>query len=127
MLNTKEKRERIDYLIDHLWSRGYLTLSRKFGKYLPAPSPLGNYEVDAIAKYKQKLAIGLVLTEDELDNPYLITKLHFLVHNNPKNSFGKVTIFIAVTNRYLIKTYMILAGLNENTKSHIKIVPIEDD
>ena len=50
MAGNRTKRERVDHLIDHLWSNGYLTLSRKFGKYLPAPTLLGNYEVDAIAK-----------------------------------------------------------------------------
>ena len=47
----RSKSDRVDYLIDHLWQHGYLTLSRKFGKYLPAPPRMGEYEVDAVAKF----------------------------------------------------------------------------
>lgn len=127
MINQKIKRERVDLLIDQLWSNGYLTLSRKYGKYLPSPSPVGNYEVDAIAKYKKKIAFGITLTEDELNDPNLITKLEYLAKVKTKYHENKITIFLGVPNHLLIKAHMITASLNEETKDHIKIVPLPDD
>ena len=62
----RTKSDGVDCIIDHLWQHGYLTLSRKYGKYLPAPPKMGEYEVDAVAKYKKKIALGLTITEEEL-------------------------------------------------------------
>jgi hypothetical protein len=45
MAHKYEMRERVDELITHFWRNGYLTLSRKFGKYLPDPKPIGGYSV----------------------------------------------------------------------------------
>ena len=69
------RRERVDLLIDHLWKEGYLTLSRKFGKYLPAPPAISGYEVDAISQYKKKIAIGLTVSAEELNDIKFISKL----------------------------------------------------
>ncbi len=126
MNNQKLKRERVDSLIDQLWNSGYLTLSRKYGKYLPSPSPVGNYEVDAIAKYKKKIAFGIVLTEDELNDPNLITKLEYLASARTKYQENRITIFLGVPNHLLIKAHMITATLKEETKEHIKIIPLPD-
>ncbi|MEW6194447.1 MAG: hypothetical protein AB1521_04720 [Bacteroidota bacterium] len=126
MNNQKLKRERVDSLIDQLWNSGYLTLSRKYGKYLPSPSPVGNYEVDAIAKYKKKIAFGIVLNEDELNDPNLITKLEYLASAKTKYQENRITIFLGVPNHLLIKAHMITATLKEEAKEHIKIVPLPD-
>ena len=44
-------------------------MSRKYGTYLPTPPPIGGYEVDAVAKYKKKIALGITVTNDELNDP----------------------------------------------------------
>lgn len=127
MLSTKEKRERIDSLIDHLWRNGYLTLSRKYGKYLPSPQPVGNYEIDAVARYKKKIALGITVTEDDLNDPGLVTKLHFITNFRSKNSSNKVTLFLGVPESQILKAEMILSSLDENTREKIKIVSIPDE
>lgn len=126
MLSTKEKREKVDALIDQLWKHGYLTLSRKYGKYLPAPTPVGNYDVDAIAKYKKKIAIGITLNDDELNDANLITKLIYLTKSKPKYSSDKVTIFVAVPYNSIIKANMLIASLDEETRTKIKLVTLPD-
>ena len=47
------RQRKVDDLVSHFWKNGYLTLSRRFGKYLPEPSKIGDYEVDAIGKLKK--------------------------------------------------------------------------
>ncbi|HOI30661.1 MAG TPA: hypothetical protein PLZ15_12965 [Melioribacteraceae bacterium] len=126
MQSTKEKRERIDSLIDHLWRNGYLTLSRKYGKYLPSPQPVGNYEIDAVAKYKKKIALGITLTEEDLNDPGLVTKLHFITNFHTKNSSNKVTLFLGVPESHILKAEMILSSIDDNTREKIKIVSIPD-
>ena len=126
MNSARLKRERVDHLIDHLWSNGYLTLSRKYGKYLPSPTPVGAYEVDAIAKYKKKIAIGLTLTEDDLNDPNLVSKLQTLTHEKSKFPNSKVTLFIGVPNNLLIKAHMLISSLDEETSKSIKIVTLPD-
>jgi len=126
MIDVKTKRERVDHLIDHLWSHGYLTLSRKYGKYLPTPAPVGNYEVDAIAKYKKKIAIGLTVSEEELNDPNLITKLQAITHERSRFSNNRVTLFLGVPNNLLIKAHMLISTLDDQTRSNIKIVTLPD-
>ncbi len=126
MAGNRTKRERVDHLIDHLWSNGYLTLSRKYGKFLPAPTPLGNYEVDAIAKYKKKIAIGLTLSEDELNDPSLVTKINYIVREKSKFPNSRITLFIGVQNNLLIKAHMLVASLDDETRKTIKIVSLPD-
>jgi hypothetical protein len=126
MIGNKTKRERVDHLIDHLWSNGYLTLSRKFGKYLPAPTPLGNYEVDAIAKYKRKIAIGLTVSEDDLEDPNFISKLRYITHEKSKFPNSRITLFLGVPNHLFLKAHMLVASLDEETRSSIKIVNLPD-
>ena len=120
----KLKREKVDYLIDHLWQQGYLTLSRKFGKYLPAPPMIGHYEVDAVAKYKKKIAIGLTVSEEELNEHSFLSKLDFLANYNARFPKNKITLFLGVLNNSLVKLSLLISSLNEETQKQIKIVTL---
>lgn len=118
--------ERVERLIDHFRQRGYLTLSRRFGKYLPEPDPVGNYEVDAIGKYKKKVAIGLTLTENDLDDPKIYSKLAFLATKYAHLQTRRVTLFVGVPNLLLGKARNIIASLDEEAKKRIKLVSINN-
>lgn len=120
------KRERIDHLIDHLWQQGYLTLSRKFGKYLPAPPTICGYEVDSISKYKKKIAIGIVLSEDDLNELNFLSKLESIVSHGQINPANKFTVFIGISNKLLVKATMLISTLKEETQRHIKVIPLPD-
>jgi len=121
-MRPRIKREKVDLLIDHLWQHGYLTLSRKFGKYLPAPPKIGEYEVDALAKYKKKIAIGLTISDDELNEHSFLNKLKFLANYNIRFPQNKITLFLGVTNNSVIKASLLISSLDEETQKHIKIV-----
>lgn len=118
--------DRVDSLINHFWQNGYLTVSRKYGSYLPSPKPLGNYEVDAIGKYKKKYVIGITLSAEDLDNPKLISKLKYLSSRNTKFSNKKVTLYLGVPSKLLIKANNLINSLPAENKQNIKLVPIPE-
>jgi hypothetical protein len=126
MVPSRLNREKVDTLIDHLWQKGYLTLSRKYGKYLPAPPQIGGYEVDAVAKYKKKIALGLTVANEELNDPRFISKLDFLVNYNTRFSQNRVTIFLGVPNELIVKASMLISSMGAETQHRVKIVPLPD-
>ncbi len=122
----KLKRERVDYLIDHLWQNGYLTLSRKYGKYLPSPPLMGSYEVDAVAKYKKKIAIGLTVSEEELNDPMFLSKLDFLANYTSRFPQNKITLYLGVPYNSLVKASLLISSLDLETQRHIKIITLPE-
>ena len=120
------KREKVDSLIDYFWQHGYLTLSRKFGKYLPAPPLIGKYEIDAVAKYKRKIALGLVVSDEELNDPSFISKLDFIINFNSRFQEKRITLFIGVQYNSLVKASLLISSLGEECQRQIKIVTLPD-
>lgn len=120
------KRERVDLLIDHLWQQGYLTLSRKFGKYLPAPPTISGYEVDSISKYKKKLAIGMTISEEELNDVLFLTRLEAILKYQQQNPMNRITLFLGVPYNSVVKATMLISTLPQETQKHIKIVALAD-
>ena len=118
--------DRVEKLIDHFRQRGYLTLSRRFGKYLPEPEPVGNYEVDAIGKYKKKVAIGITLTENDMDDPKIYSKLSFLSTKYAHLQTRRVMLFVGVPKPLIGKARNIIAALDEEAKKRIKLVAINN-
>ena len=94
--------ERVDALIKSFWKNGYLTLSRRYGTFLPNPKPIGSYEVDAVGKQRKKFVIGLTITEEELSNPKIYEKIEYLATRHSKYSKNSVSLFIGV-NKKLVK------------------------
>lgn len=128
MVRITEK-DRVDSLIQHFWKNGYLTLSRKHGKYLPNPSKIGEFEVDAVGKLNKKIVLGLTLTENDIKNPNILRKIKFLANQRNKYSTRPVTLFLGVPDSLLSQAKKILSELEEEIQKHIKIVstsPSED-
>jgi hypothetical protein len=115
-------REEINNLIKHFWQNGYLTVSRKYGTYLPEPEKIGEYEVDAIGRYDNKYVLGLVISSSELDNPELSMKLSFLATRNTRYTHKKVMLYLGTETKNLLKLKMILASLDESIRKNIRIV-----
>ena len=124
MAHKYEMRERVDELITHFWRNGYLTLSRKYGKYLPEPKPIGGYSVDAIGKFKKKFVIGLILDENDIKDPKTIEKLNFLATRNSKNRDVKVTLFLGIPPKLVYEAAMLIEKTSREAKNCIKIIPL---
>ncbi len=125
MLNLARRRS-VDLLVEKFWKQGYLTVSRKFGTYLPEPSKVGKFEVDIIARYKKNYAIGITLSEDDFLNPDLIDKLNYLATRQTKYSNKKVMLFLGVPAEYLKNAKELLKLLDEEIKKNIKLFEIID-
>lgn len=121
------RQRKVDDLVSHFWKNGYLTLSRKFGTYLPNPGNVGKYEVDAIGKLKKKYAIGVTLSEEELNDPKIYTKLEYLATRHTKYSNKRVTLFVGVPKFLFNKVKLCISNLSDEAKKSIKVVPIESE
>ncbi|MFA7289636.1 MAG: hypothetical protein WC055_12240 [Melioribacteraceae bacterium] len=122
--NKTNKRDKVDKLIDQFWKDGFLTLSRKYGKYLPEPKPIGQYDVDAVGKYKRKLAIGITITADDLNDNNLITKINFIAKGYPRLNNFLLTIFIGVPSDLFLKANMYLYQLENDVQPKIKLISV---
>ena len=121
------RQRKVDDLVDHFWKNGYLTLSRKFGTYLPNPKNIGEYEVDAIGKLKKKYAIGLILSEDELNDPKVFAKLEYLATRYTKYTNKRVTLFVGVPKMLFNKIKLCISNLSEEAQKIIKVVAISNE
>ena len=115
------KRQSVDLLIDHFWKNGYLTISRKFGTYLPEPQRMGGFDVDVIARYKKDYAIGITLNEQDLNYPGLRQKIQFLATRQTKFTNKRVLLFLGIPDSLRKKIEFIISTLDENILKNIKI------
>ncbi len=125
MMNTI-KRRNIDLLIEEFWKHGYLTVSRKFGTYLPEPSKVGTFEVDIVARQRKNYAIGITLNYSDLNDPSLIDKLNYLASRQTKYSNKRVALFIGVPKDLFKNAKALIDTLNPEIKNNIKLFEIID-
>lgn len=122
-----ERRREIDLLIEEFWKKGYLTLFRKFGTYLPEPSNIGGFEVDVIAKQKDNLAIGITLSDQDFKDPAFIkNKLSYLAQRQSRGTNKKVQLFVGVSILNLKFAKALLDELDPDTKRNIKLFQIAE-
>lgn len=121
MVHFTEK-DRVDSLIEHFWKNGFLTVSRKYSKYLPNPSKIGEFEVDAVGKLNKKMIFGLTLTESDLSKPTILRKIRFLANQQNKYSSKPVVLFLGVPENLIPLAKKLISNLDEETQKQIKIV-----
>ena len=125
MMNTI-KRKNIDLLVEEFWKLGYLTVSRKYGTYLPEPSKVGKFEVDIVARQRKNYAIGITLDYSDLNDPSLIDKLNFLATRQTKYSNKRVILFVGVHKGLFKNIKVLIDSLNPEVKNNIKLFEIID-
>ena len=118
------KRETVDLLVEQFWKQGYMTLSRKYGTYLPEPSKVGNFEVDIIAKQKKNYAIGITLTGEDLNDPGIAGKINFLATRQTKYTNKKVMLFIGVEVQYFKNAKALVDSIDPETRKNIRLIQI---
>ncbi|MEG8948123.1 hypothetical protein [Rosettibacter firmus] len=135
-MKLEKEKIRVERLVDHLLSRGYMTLSRKYSKYLPKPPSINGWDIDVVAsitepvyfksKYRKKIAIGITLSDKDLDDPQLLSRLNKLANLKTKSN-SKVTLFVGVPANKILQADMIINLLDDEVKNKIKLVPIIDE
>lgn len=125
-MNT-DRRKDVDMLIEEFWKKGYLTLSRKYGTYLPEPNTIGGFEVDAIAKYKDNFAIGITLSDNDFNDSVMIkNKLAYLANRQSRGSNKKVQLFVGVSFLNFKNAKALLDELDSDTRRNIKLFQISN-
>jgi len=119
-----DARKYVDLLVEHFWKKGYFTISRKFGTYLPEPAKVGEFDVDIVARYKKNYAIGITLSIDDLNSEKLIDKLNYLATRKTKYTNKKVNLFVGVDPSLMKRAKMIIEKLDADIRSNIKLFPI---
>jgi len=123
-MNNDIKKD-IDALIEHFWKRGYMTVSRKYGTYLPEPSLVGGYEVDVIARYKNSYAIGIILKEGDFVNLNRVKeKIVYLASRKTRYSNKSVNLYIGVSSLNFFKAKQIISKLPENLRKNIIVIQL---
>ena len=123
---NNDARKNIDLLIDQFWKRGYMTVFRKYGTYLPEPSRVGEFDVDIIARYKNDYAIGVTLNENDFNSSNLIDKLNYLATRHTKYSNKRVMLFLGVPSAYYKQAKLVLEQLQPDARKNIKLFQIID-
>jgi len=123
-MNT-DRRKDVDLLIEEFWKKGYLTLFRKFGTYLPEPSNIGGFEVDVIAKQKDNFAIGINLIDSDFkDSAALKNKLTYLAQRQTRGTNKTVQLFVGVSLLNYKYAKSLVDELDPETKRNVKLFQI---
>ena len=124
---NENERKNVDQLVQQFWKRGYFTVSRKFGTYLPEPSKVGNFDVDIIARYKKDYAIGITFAEQDLQKINLSEKLTYLATRHTKYSNKKVKLFVGVPIICFKQAKILIEQLDADVQINIKLFQIVDE
>lgn len=125
-MNT-ERRKDVDLLVEEFWKKGYLTVFRKYGTYLPEPSSIGGFDVDVIARQKDNYAIGITLTDQDFKNPSFVkNKLSYLAQRQTKGSNKKVLLFVGVSSLNYKYAKVLIDQLDPDTKKNIRLFQINE-
>jgi hypothetical protein len=123
---NEDPRKNIDLLLVQFWKRGYMTVSRRYGTYLPEPAKVGMFDVDIVARYKDDYAIGVNLNQTDFIDENLITKLNYLATRRTKFTNRKVKLFVGVSNKYFKHAKLLLEQLEPEVQKNIKLFQIVD-
>lgn len=118
------ERKAIDLLVNEFWRLGYFTISRKLGTYLPEPSNIGRFSVDVIGRQREKYAIGITLTKEDIFNPDLIEKVNYLASRKSKTSDKPILLLIGIPDDYYKQAKEILSNVDDSVRKNIKLTRI---
>lgn len=125
-MNISEKKA-IDLLVNEFWRLGFFTLSRRLGTYLPEPENIGKFRVDVIGRQKEKYAIGIILSKEDIYKSDLLEKINYLASRRSRSSGKSITLFIGLDDIYFKRVKELLLNIDEKIRRNIKLVRIEEN
>jgi hypothetical protein len=125
-MNISE-RKAIDLLVNEFWRLGFFTLSRRLGTYLPEPENVGKFQVDVIGRQREKYAIGITLSKEDIYKSDLLEKINYLASRKSRSSGKSITLFIGVSDIYHKRVKELLLNIDETLRKNIKLVRIEEN
>ena len=124
---TISERKSIDLLVSEFWRLGFFTLSRRFGTYLPEPENIGRFKVDVIGRQKEKYAIGITLSKEDIFSSDLIEKINYLASRKTRSSEKPIMLLIGVPDIYFKQVKEILLNVDEKFRKNIKLTRIMEE
>jgi hypothetical protein len=125
-MNISEKKA-IDLLVNEFWRLGFFTLSRRLGTYLPEPENIGKFQVDVVGRQKEKYAIGIMLSKEDIYKSDLLEKINYLASRRSRSSGKSITLFIGLDDIYFKRVKELLLNIDEKIRRNIKLVRIEEN
>jgi len=126
VMNISERKS-IDLLVSEFWRLGFFTLSRRLGTYLPEPENIGRFKVDVIGRQKEKYAIGITLSNEEIFSSDLIEKINYLASRKTRSSEKPIMLLIGVPDIYFKQVKEILLNVDEKFRKNIKLTRIVEE
>jgi hypothetical protein len=126
VMNISERKS-IDLLVSEFWRLGFFTLSRRLGTYLPEPENIGRFKVDVIGRQKEKYAIGITLSKEEIFSSDLIEKINYLASRKTRSSEKSIMLLIGVPDIYFKQVKEILLNVDEKFRKNIKLTRIVEE
>jgi hypothetical protein len=121
------KRKIIDHLIDQFWKNGYLTVSRKFGTYLPEPEKIGGFDVDIIARQGKEYALGITISEEDFKDPRLLDRISYLATRKTRFTQKQVLLYVGVPEESLLLAKGLIDSLSNEIKTNIRLFNLIDE
>ncbi len=127
-METHERRN-IDLLVNRFWKHGFFTVYRKYGTYLPEPTKVGKFDIDVVARLKNKYAIGITINKNDLINNNLQEKILYLATRHTRKTNEPVQLFIGVPNLFVKQVKIVINSLPVEVQKNIKFIqiPMEDN
>jgi len=120
----EDARKKVDLLINQFWKKGYLTVSRRYGTYLPEPGMVGRFNVDIIARLKNEYAIGINLSQKDFIDNNLADKLVYLATRHTKYTNKKVKLFVGVPSANFKQAKRFIENLEEEVRKNISLFQV---
>jgi len=118
MNNSKQY---IDLLVSEFWKRGYTIQSRKYGKYLPEPPAIGEFQIDILAKRDKDFAIGIAVSEYEVNDSAILNKLTFLATRITRMTKRNVHLLIGAPPNCYRRIKELLDSVALLSKEHVSL------
>ena len=114
-------------LVSEFWRLGFLTVSRRLGTYLPEPEEIGKFKVDVIGRQKEKYAIGITLSKEDIFDSNLIEKINYLSSRKTRFSEKPILLLIGVPDIYFKQVKELLLNVDEKFRRNIKLTRILEE
>ena len=116
----------VDLLVSEFWKRGFTIQSRKYGKYLPEPPVIGDYKIDVLAKREKDFAIGIAISELEVNDSAILNKLSYLASRVTRSTKRNVNLLIGAPPGCYRRIKELLDSVSLLSKEHVSLHLLTD-
>lgn len=116
----------VDLLVSEFWKRGFTIQSRKYGKYLPEPPVIGDYKIDVLAKREKDFAIGIAISELEVNDSAILNKLSYLASRVTRSTKRNVHLLIGAPPGCYRRIKELLDSVSLLSKEHVSLHLLTD-